>query len=268
MPKLSNGLTNVPLSSDSEHDHALHDLSSQRNVPAGDHKIDSNASQDWTNSQPNFTEVGINSRSAEPTGDTENRVCYHGRSKWCSSRLIREAWIVPVNEEEEANRLIDQVPDLQKTLDDLTSRMNSVNEDELVLRSESQVLSHYIENVMHDSFQQMSPKSRKNSGNGKKMKSEEIHWSSKGQNTMHFTLEQYWHVEQRKQRDSVIVSNQLMVHANFRKAVLSKIHYSNSCKICKYHKVCIISMAMRSKTVRCKKNELFPKNGVAESLVR
>ena len=31
---------------------------------------------------------------------------------------------MPVDEEEEANKLIDQIPNLQKTLDDLTSRMD------------------------------------------------------------------------------------------------------------------------------------------------
>ena len=33
---------------------------------------------------------------------------------------------MPVDEEEEANRLMDQILDLQKTVDDLTSRMNGV----------------------------------------------------------------------------------------------------------------------------------------------
>ena len=53
---------------------------------------------------------------------------------------------------------------------DVTSRMDSVKEDNLVLKSENQVLSQYIKNVMHasSSFFQMSLKSRKRSRNGKR----------------------------------------------------------------------------------------------------
>ncbi len=52
---------------------------------------------------------------------------------------------------------------VSQTFPDLTSRMDSVKEDNLVLKSENQVLSQYIENVMQASaaFQQLSPKSRK-----------------------------------------------------------------------------------------------------------
>ena len=60
------------------------------------------------------------------------------------------------------------------------------------------------------------------------MKSEELHGRLRGQYTMGFPSEQYWNVEQRKQRDIVIVSTQLMVHGSLRFAVLSKIHYSKS----------------------------------------
>ncbi|XP_063711722.1 uncharacterized protein LOC134840023 [Symsagittifera roscoffensis] len=69
----------------------------------------------------------------------------------------------PIDEEDESTRLIDQILDLQKTLDDLTYRMDSIKEDNLVLKSENQVLSQYIEDVMKasSSFQQTSPKSRK-----------------------------------------------------------------------------------------------------------
>ena len=37
---------------------------------------------------------------------------------------IGEATTMPIDEEEEANRLIDQILDLRKTLNDLTSRMH------------------------------------------------------------------------------------------------------------------------------------------------
>ena len=68
--------------------------------------------------------VSINSSSAEPTGDTENG---YGTSRGQSDApggLSVEALTVPVDEEEEANKLIDQILDLHKTLDDLTSRMD------------------------------------------------------------------------------------------------------------------------------------------------
>ena len=46
-------------------------------------------------------------------------------SKGCSGGgLIAEALTMPVDKDEEANRLIDQILDLQKILDDLTSRMD------------------------------------------------------------------------------------------------------------------------------------------------
>ena len=45
---------------------------------------------------------------------------------------------MPLGEAEEANRLIDQNLDPQNSLDDLTSRMDSVKEDNLVPKSENQ----------------------------------------------------------------------------------------------------------------------------------
>ena len=42
----------------------------------------------------------------------------------CSRGLIAEALTTPVDERGEANRLIDQILDLQETLDDLTSRID------------------------------------------------------------------------------------------------------------------------------------------------
>ena len=67
MSELLVEMAHVSLSSDSEHDHFL---SLQVNASAKDPKNENNASHDSTNSQPNFTEVSINSRFKEPTGDT------------------------------------------------------------------------------------------------------------------------------------------------------------------------------------------------------
>ncbi|OPL33285.1 hypothetical protein AM593_06577, partial [Mytilus galloprovincialis] len=52
------------------------------------------------------------------------------------------------DEEEEKQRLIAQVLELQNTLDDLSSRVDSVKEENLKLKSENQVLGQYIENLM------------------------------------------------------------------------------------------------------------------------
>ncbi|XP_071951733.1 short coiled-coil protein B-like [Antedon mediterranea] len=66
----------------------------------------------------------------------------------------------------EKARLICQVLELQNTLDDLSSRVDGVKEENLKLKSENQVLGQYIENLMAASsvFQSTSPKSKKKSG--------------------------------------------------------------------------------------------------------
>ena len=50
-------------------------------------------------------------------------------------------------EQEEKARLIAQVLELQNTLDDLSSRVDNVKEENLRLRSENQVLGQYIGNI-------------------------------------------------------------------------------------------------------------------------
>ncbi|XP_033743320.1 short coiled-coil protein B-like [Pecten maximus] len=73
------------------------------------------------------------------------------------------------DEEEEKQRLIAQVMELQNTLDDLSSRVDTVKEENLKLKSENQVLGQYIENLMAASsvFQSTSPKSKKKSSKKK-----------------------------------------------------------------------------------------------------
>lgn len=75
-----------------------------------------------------------------------------------------------LEEEEEKRRLINQVLELQNTLDDLSQRVDSVKEENLKLKSENQVLGQYIENLMAASsvFQSTSPKSKKKINNKKK----------------------------------------------------------------------------------------------------
>jgi len=67
------------------------------------------------------------------------------------------------DEQEEKARLIAQVLELQNTLDDLSQRVDNVQEENLKLRSENQVLGQYIESLMLASsvFQPTSPKTNK-----------------------------------------------------------------------------------------------------------
>jgi len=64
------------------------------------------------------------------------------------------------DEQEEKARLITQVLELQNTLDDLSQRVDNVQEENLKLKSENQVLGQYIESLMSASsvFQPTSPK--------------------------------------------------------------------------------------------------------------
>ncbi|PVD35228.1 hypothetical protein C0Q70_06509 [Pomacea canaliculata] len=68
-----------------------------------------------------------------------------------------------LDDDEEKQRLISQVLELQNTLDDLSSRVDSVKVENLKLKSENQVLGQYIENLMAASsvFQSATPKTKK-----------------------------------------------------------------------------------------------------------
>jgi len=69
----------------------------------------------------------------------------------------------PLDDDEEKRRLISQVLELQNTLDDLSSRVDTVKVENLKLKSENQVLGQYIENLMAASsvFQSATPKAKK-----------------------------------------------------------------------------------------------------------
>ncbi|XP_060935884.1 short coiled-coil protein B-like [Limanda limanda] len=63
---------------------------------------------------------------------------------------------------EEKTRLINQVLELQHTLEDLSSQVDAVKEENLKLRSENQVPGQYIENLISASsvFQTSEIKSK------------------------------------------------------------------------------------------------------------
>lgn len=64
---------------------------------------------------------------------------------------------------EEKTRLINQVLELQHTLEDLSARVDAVKEENLKLKSENQVLGQYIENLMSASsvFQTTDTRSKR-----------------------------------------------------------------------------------------------------------
>ncbi|KAK9517600.1 hypothetical protein VZT92_022958 [Zoarces viviparus] len=66
-------------------------------------------------------------------------------------------------EREEKTRLINQVLELQHTLEDLSARVDAVKEENLKLKSENQVLGQYIENLMSASsvFQTTDTKNKR-----------------------------------------------------------------------------------------------------------
>uniref|UniRef100_A0A0N5BFR2 Short coiled-coil protein n=1 Tax=Strongyloides papillosus TaxID=174720 RepID=A0A0N5BFR2_STREA len=69
-----------------------------------------------------------------------------------SSRKPKPAQPLPqAEDQEEKARLIAQILELQNTLEDLSSRVDSVKEESMKLRSENQVLGQYIKNLMHSS---------------------------------------------------------------------------------------------------------------------
>ncbi|XP_042197132.1 short coiled-coil protein B isoform X1 [Callorhinchus milii] len=69
---------------------------------------------------------------------------------------------------EEKTRLINQVLELQHTLEDLSARVDAVKEENLKLKSENQVLGQYIENLMSASsvFQTTETKSKRKTSKG------------------------------------------------------------------------------------------------------
>ena len=101
--------------------------------------------------------------------DTENECAASGGQSRAPGELIGEASAMPVDGGR--GQQTDWTNSWStKNIDGLTSRFDSVKEDNLVLKSENQVLSQCTENVKHasSSFQQMSPRSKKCSRSTKK----------------------------------------------------------------------------------------------------
>ncbi|KAL3319995.1 hypothetical protein Ciccas_001322 [Cichlidogyrus casuarinus] len=71
-------------------------------------------------------------------------------------------------EKEEKHRLISQILELQHTLEDLSTRVDTVKKENYKLKAENQILGQYIENLMNSSsiFQTTSPMTRRKSRSG------------------------------------------------------------------------------------------------------
>jgi len=86
---------------------------------------------------PSSSAVGTSGTSQSPNSQDQQP----------QTSFLLDADLTPEEQEEKA-RLIAQVLELQNTLDDLSSRVDNVKEENLRLRSENQVLGQYIENLM------------------------------------------------------------------------------------------------------------------------
>ncbi|XP_007445591.1 PREDICTED: short coiled-coil protein isoform X2 [Lipotes vexillifer] len=111
----------------------------------------------------------VSSRSlllpAPQTADHSSRIFYP-RPKSLLPKMMNADMDVDAENQvelEEKTRLINQVLELQHTLEDLSARVDAVKEENLKLKSENQVLGQYIENLMSASsvFQTTDTKSKR-----------------------------------------------------------------------------------------------------------
>nr|XP_020027087.1 LOW QUALITY PROTEIN: short coiled-coil protein [Castor canadensis] len=103
---------------------------------------------------------------APPTEDHSSRIFYPRPKSLLSKMMNADMDAVDAENQvelEEKTRLINQVLELQHTLEDLSARVDAVKEENLKLKSENQVLGQYIENLMSASsvFQTTDTKSKR-----------------------------------------------------------------------------------------------------------
>ncbi|XP_040106407.1 short coiled-coil protein isoform X2 [Oryx dammah] len=107
-----------------------------------------------------FTNISL----ADDT-DHSSRILYPRRRSLLPKMMNADMDVDAENqvELEEKTRLINQVLELQHTLEDLSARVDAVKEENLKLKSENQVLGQYIENLMSASsvFQTTDTKSKR-----------------------------------------------------------------------------------------------------------
>ncbi|KAM5229851.1 short coiled-coil protein isoform 1-T2 [Hipposideros larvatus] len=103
---------------------------------------------------------------ASPSADQSSRILYRRHKSLLSKMMNADMDAVDAENQvelEEKTRLINQVLELQHTLEDLSARVDAVKEENLKLKSENQVLGQYIENLMSASsvFQTTDTKSKR-----------------------------------------------------------------------------------------------------------
>lgn len=108
-----------------------------------------------------FTNISL----ADDT-DQSSRILYPRSQSLLSKMMNADMDAVDAENQvelEEKTRLINQVLELQHTLEDLSARVDAVKEENLKLKSENQVLGQYIENLMSASsvFQTTDTKSKR-----------------------------------------------------------------------------------------------------------
>ncbi|XP_007253755.2 short coiled-coil protein B isoform X1 [Astyanax mexicanus] len=106
-----------------------------------------------------FTNISL----ADDSGDSPAALRSRQEDEYFAMNCDRDGDIENQVELEEKTRLINQVLELQHTLEDLSARVDAVKEENLKLKSENQVLGQYIENLMSASsvFQTTDTKSKR-----------------------------------------------------------------------------------------------------------
>ncbi|XP_028401543.1 short coiled-coil protein B-like [Dendronephthya gigantea] len=81
------------------------------------------------------------------SSDDESGACGSAEST-LNDKPLDSSVVIDDDEGEEKAKLINEVLELQNTLDDLSQRVDAVKDENLKLKSENQVLGQYIENLM------------------------------------------------------------------------------------------------------------------------
>lgn len=124
-------------------------------------KMDGSSKEEEEEEDRAFTNISL----ADDT-DHSSRILYPRRRSLLPKMMNADMDAVDAENQvelEEKTRLINQVLELQHTLEDLSARVDAVKEENLKLKSENQVLGQYIENLMSASsvFQTTDTKSKR-----------------------------------------------------------------------------------------------------------
>ncbi|KAL6486855.1 hypothetical protein MHYP_G00034810 [Metynnis hypsauchen] len=110
-----------------------------------------------------FTNISLADDAGPTNGDSPATQRFRQEDEYFAMNCEMDGDMENQVELEEKTRLINQVLELQHTLEDLSARVDAVKEENLKLKSENQVLGQYIENLMSASsvFQTTDTKSKR-----------------------------------------------------------------------------------------------------------